>query len=116
MKGTTPTKAQQDYWTLLCEHVGCIACRKDGRLNTWCSIHHVDGRTKPHAHWLVLPLCGPHHQDNGTTDAVHPFKRRFEDRYGKQELMVRECAEILASKGCIVPDPVLEITMFKETC
>ena len=77
MKGRSPTAAQKRFHDLLCQHVGCIACRKEGLFNSWVSVHHVDGRTKPEAHWLVLPLCAGHHQD-GTGGkwmiAVHPIK------------------------------------------
>ena len=49
--------------------------------------HHIDGRTKPEAHTKVLPLCAGHHQDNtgqAGLIAVHPWKKRFEQRYGNQ--------------------------------
>ncbi|ONM43138.1 hypothetical protein BXT89_14390 [Halopseudomonas pachastrellae] len=107
MKGAPVTKAQQAYWSLLCDHVGCIACRADDRLNNWCSVHHIEGRTKPDAHWLVLPLCAPHHQGTGgNVIAVHINKFRFEQRYGAQLELLRQCAEILAAKGFVLPDPV----------
>jgi hypothetical protein len=68
--------------------VGCIACHLDGRPTDYVSIHHIDGRTKPGCHRLVLPLCAGHHQDGTGNDkeliAVHPFKARFEARYGSQ--------------------------------
>lgn len=76
--------------------LGCIACMKDGRYNPHVSIHHVDGRTKPGCHLLVLPLCGPHHQDDGSGAlAVHPWKARFEKRYGQQLDLVNECMALL---------------------
>jgi hypothetical protein len=76
--------------------LGCIACMKDGRYNPHVSIHHVDGRTKPGCHLLVLPLCGPHHQDDGSgAIAVHPWKARFEKRYGQQLDLVAECMSLL---------------------
>jgi hypothetical protein len=76
--------------------LGCIACMKDGRYNPHVSIHHVDGRTKPGCHLLVLPLCGPHHQDDGSgAVAVHPWKARFEKLYGRQLDLVNECMSLL---------------------
>jgi hypothetical protein len=76
--------------------LGCVACMKDGRFNPHVSIHHVDGRTKPGCHLLVLPLCGPHHQDDGSgTISVHPWKARFEKRYGAQLDLVNECMTLL---------------------
>jgi hypothetical protein len=110
MKGRNPTAEQRRLHHLLCLHVGCIACRKDGRPNDYVSVHHIDGRTKPAAHWLVLPLCAGHHQD-GTGAAgliaVHPWKTRFETEYGAQEDLLRECIHILLDRGCIVPEGAL---------
>lgn len=69
--------------------LGCIACRIDfGIVNTYVSIHHVDGRTKPGCHMNVLPLCDAHHQGNGTALAIHVNKARFEKAFGKQADLV----------------------------
>ncbi|WP_332872977.1 Ref family recombination enhancement nuclease [Bordetella bronchiseptica] len=110
MKGRSPTAAQKRFHDLLCQHVGCIACRKEGLFNSWVSVHHVDGRTKPEAHWLVLPLCAGHHQD-GTGGqwmiAVHPHKARFEAKYGRQRGLLVECIEWLQSHEFEVPEGAL---------
>jgi hypothetical protein len=94
-----PTRAEKAHWSLLAEKVGCIACRLDGRPNPHVSIHHVDGRTKPGCHMLVLPLCGPHHQQDDTDPldrcAVHPNKADFERVYGKQADLIELCERIL---------------------
>lgn len=103
MKGSTPTKVEREYWSRLASVVGCIACRLDGIINHHVSIHHTDGRTKPGAHRAVLPLCAGHHQDGTDNDkskvAVHPWKRRFEARYGTQESLRAMCDEILEREG-----------------
>ncbi len=84
----TPTKSEKLLWSRMADLVGCIACHLDGRSNPVVSIHHIDGRTKPGCHVLVLPLCAGHHQDAAGEDktliAVHPDKARFEQRYGPQ--------------------------------
>lgn len=112
MKGRSTTKAQRKFWNNLCETVGCIACRKEGRFNSYCLLHHIDGRTKPHAHWFCLPLCGPHHQDAGNgVIAVHPYKARFEEAYGKQIDLFAECLELLAE----VPQEALDVLARQKT-
>jgi len=97
MKGTTPTKADRQLWDAMAQ-LGCIACLKDGVHSPFVSIHHIDGRTKPGAHRLVLPLCAGHHQD-GTGErgliAVHPWKARFEQTYGKQTDLLHECMKLI---------------------
>lgn len=104
MKGRAPTVGQSRFHDLLCSRLGCVACRLDGRTNTYCSVHHIDGRTKPHAHWLVLPLCGGHHQDDGRgLIAIHPWKTRFEKKYGRQIDLLRRCIRWLLAHGFDVP-------------
>jgi len=42
----------------------------------------------------VLPLCAGHHQDGTGAPgliAVHPYKARFEERYGKQSDLLEMC-------------------------
>lgn len=93
------TAKEKTYWNRLSTEVGCIACRIDGRLNHYVSIHHVDGRTKPGCHMLVLPLCAQHHQQDDSDVlervAVHPNKATFEMLYGPQERLMEMCREIL---------------------
>ncbi|WP_163833356.1 Ref family recombination enhancement nuclease [Spartinivicinus ruber] len=109
LSGRTVTKEQKQFHDALATHVGCIACRKAGNHNNWVSIHHIDGRTKDHAHWYVLPLCAGHHQE-GTGNqllkgwAIHPYKARFEKRYGTQHQLYIECLHLLAKNHCPLPE------------
>lgn len=91
-----PSKSEKAFWDRLANIVGCIACRIDGVINTHCSIHHIDGRTKPDAHKRVLPLCDRHHQTGGPeAPSVHPWKKRFETKYGKQDELLETCKQII---------------------
>ena len=97
MKGRNPSAAEKRFHDQLAS-LGCIACRLDGNHNPIVSIHHIDGRTKPGAHMRVLPLCAGHHQDGYGIPgliAVHPYKRRFEDRYGSQCELLVMCEQLL---------------------
>ena len=73
------------------QSLGCIACRIEGRGNTPAEIHHIDGKTREGAHFHVLPLCYFHHRQGSDSELFtsrHPYKRRFEERYGPEtELM-----------------------------
>ncbi|WP_312547597.1 Ref family recombination enhancement nuclease [Massilia sp.] len=105
MKGRPPTAEETRFMEAIAQ-LGCVACRKDGWHNPDVSVHHIDGRTKPGAHLLVLPLCAGHHQDgtgpNTTLIAVHPYKARFEARYGTQRELLVECVEMLKEQGASV--------------
>lgn len=92
------TKADKAYWDRLAREVGCIACKIEGITNHHVSIHHISGRTRPGAHRQVLPLCANHHQTGGEGMAIHPFKRQWEMRYGKQADLKKKCDAILAGK------------------
>lgn len=111
MKGKNPSADQKRFHNLLCSHVGCLPCFIDtGMRNSYVAIHHVDGRTKPEAHWKVLALCAGHHQDGTGAPgliAVHPWKRRFEDKYGTQMELLSDCIQQLIDAGHTLPDDVL---------
>lgn len=90
-----PTKAEKEYHDRIAS-LGCIACRLDGYINTHVSIHHIKGRTTAGCHKLVLPLCGPHHQTGGKdAPAIHPWKARFEAKYGRQMALKAMCDQLL---------------------
>lgn len=99
-KGRTPTAEERRVMDAIAQ-IGCIACLKDGHANPWISLHHIDGRTKPGAHQLVLPLCAPHHQQDDTDPlqrpSVHGRKATFTARYGTELDLHAEC--IALTKG-----------------
>lgn len=103
--GRSVTKEQKRFHDMLCQHVGCVACHKSGIFNTWVSIHHVQGRTKPDAHWKVLPLCASHHQYDSSSGviAVHPHKAAFEAEYGNQMALFIGAVAFLIESGFDVP-------------
>lgn len=100
MKGRPPTAEEARFMDRMGK-LPCIACLKDGWENHEISLHHIDGRTKPGAHFLVLPICAGHHQagtgPNPMLIAVHPDKARFEARYGTQRELLAECIEMLGN-------------------
>lgn len=109
-----PTKVEKLLWTRMAAVVGCIACHLDGHPHPVVSIHHIDGRTKPGCHGNVLPLCAGHHQDKTGEDksliAVHPYKARFERRYGAQLALLDLVHQLLA--GAEAPCPALPTLEF----
>lgn len=102
LKGRVPTAAEQRFMDAVAT-LGCRACAKDGIENSHISLHHIDGRTKEGAHFKVLPLCAPHHQQDDSDPAgrlsVHGAKARFEARYGTQAELLAECVALIKSKG-----------------
>lgn len=98
MKGRAPTAAERAFMDKIAS-LGCLACAKDGVVNPWISLHHIAGRTAPNAHLLVLPLCAEHHQHDDSDPrgrvGVHPFKAKFEARYGSQIELLAEAKQKL---------------------
>ena len=100
MKGRPPTAEESRFMDKM-GALPCIACLKDGWTNHVISLHHIDGRTKPGAHFLVLPLCGPHHQQDDTDPrgriSLHGRKATFQARYGTERELLAECLAMLGT-------------------
>jgi hypothetical protein len=102
LKGRPPTADEARFMDRMGE-LPCIACLKDGWTNRQISLHHIDGRTKPGAHFLVLPLCPPHHQqddsDIRSRISLHGRKATFQARYGTERELLAECIAMLNYQG-----------------
>jgi len=91
----TPT-AEERAWMDAITTIGCIACLIDGHPGTPGAVHHIlrGGRRIGHMHSICL--CDPGHHQNGQQRGMvsrHPFKARFEARYGTEpELLARSRA------------------------
>jgi Recombination enhancement, RecA-dependent nuclease len=85
----SPTKSERE-WMDRARSVGCLACEKDGQPGTPAEIHHITDTGRRLGHLFTIPLCPWHHRDGGeSAPAVHPFRRRFEQKYGAQiELLI----------------------------
>lgn len=87
-------------WDRMAREIGWIACRVAARpVSDYVSIQHIDGRTTPACHQMVLPLCAGCHQQGTGNDkslvAVHPYKARFEKLYGIQRELLAIAHTIL---------------------
>jgi len=91
MKGKTLTKTEKQLHSDL-RNIGCCVCRfvydadmDFGNVESVTAIHHIEGKTKPNAHSVVIPLCAQHHQHgtkqqpsihaNGSVGGKADFKR-----------------------------------------
>ena len=93
-----PTRKEKLYWNRLISEIGCCICFSHLGIknNDYCSIHHISGRSKKGCHMNVLALCAPHHiTGKGETIPIHPFKKRFEAKYGTQKQLKIMCDKLL---------------------
>ncbi|HIF9347082.1 TPA: Ref family recombination enhancement nuclease [Photobacterium damselae] len=60
LKGRTPTALEREIMNAI-GSLPCICCLMQGRYTPVVSLHHINGRSKEHAHCKVLPLCAWHH-------------------------------------------------------
>jgi len=80
--------------------LGCIACYQEGVYSP-AEIHHILDGNRRIGHHSVLPLCVPHHRGGSDGDSYphavsrHPFKRRFEDKYGTEQVLLAQVKERL---------------------
>ena len=76
---------------------GCIACRIDGNYRQ-AAVHHIVCSGRRMGHLFTIGLCDPGHHQNGQhlgLISVHPWKARFEARYGSQlDLLARLKTEL----------------------
>lgn len=87
MKTHTATAEEREWMGAIVE-MGCCVCLREMDVHTPAEVHHLYGKTKPGSHLLTIPLCYAHHRGGVTNDRVtsrHPFKTRFEARYGSEE-------------------------------
>jgi len=109
MYGKNPHNNQKEFHDGLCSMVGCVVCRLfHSHSNNYCSVHHIDGRTKSWAHWFVIPLCAGHHQAGSNTDfpemlAVHGSGKAFAETYDTEENLFAAQFVILQS----IPDDLI---------
>lgn len=98
--GKHKKQAEKKFQDNLVNKVGCVCCRWHGQVNHYCTIHHIDGKTKPHSQWYVLPLCAAHHQKGTNTDhqwilARHGDKSHWEKKYGTEHELYLYCFQML---------------------
>lgn len=97
MKGKAPNKEEKQWLSDICE-LGCIVCLEEMGIYSPAMPHHMDGKTKPGAHFKTIPLCHQHHQSGRyATDCVsrHPYKAMFEKIYGTEEELLQKTRERL---------------------
>lgn len=97
MKGRTPTAEEQRYMDRV-RDLGCIVCRLFHGAQSPAEIHHLDGKTKPGAHFKTIGLCVPHHRGGSNSDQCvsrHPWKGRFEQRYLPEYKLLEKTQELV---------------------
>lgn len=94
MKGRAPTAEEKRHLSRAGE-MPCIVCTLQHLGDTPAAIHHLDGKTKPGAHFLVIPLCSLHHQNGGYGVALHAGKKEFERRYGTETYLLEQTNKLL---------------------
>lgn len=91
----TPTVAER-AWMDWIVAFGCVACRMDGAGVVSPQVHHILKAGRRMGHLFTLPLCSGHHQHDTASGKVarHPYKARFEQRYGAEESLLLHLQEI----------------------
>lgn len=86
-----PTAAERRWLDAIVAY-GCVACRHDGLGIVAPAVHHMLRGGVRLGHLFSLPLCDPgHHQGGAALGMVsrHPWKVRFERRYGSEDFLLR---------------------------
>lgn len=78
--------------------IGCIVCRNLGYGYSPPNIHHIRhgaGLAMKNPYWKAIPLCPNHHQHGGYGVALHAGQKKFEQLYGKEEVLLDQVNKIL---------------------
>ena len=92
LKGRSPTSDEKTHMEAIAS-LGCIVCLIHHGVYSPTELHHIDGRTKPGAHFHIIPLCYRHHREGADCEEYtsrHPHKKRFERRYGTEINLMHE--------------------------
>lgn len=97
--GRTPT-AEEDAYMKKVASIGCIICLLYLHVESPAEIHHVEGKTDPGCHFLILPLCMKHHRAEGPSKGYvsrADGKKSFEAAYMSEHdliIVVRRAVEL----------------------
>jgi len=94
MRGRSPTAKEKHHLNKVGE-LTCIVCILQNLGDTPAAIHHINGKTKPGAHFLVIPLCSLHHQNGGYGVALHAGKKEFERKFGTESYLLEQTNKLL---------------------
>lgn len=102
LPGRAPTAEEQAYMDAVAS-IGCIICLLYLHLESPAEIHHTEGRTDEGCHFLILPLCPPHHRwpGNGKYVSRADGKKAFEEAYMPEKdlmIVVREAVRLRGFK------------------
>lgn len=98
MPGRRRPTVEESAWMAAITAIGCIACLIDGHPGTPGAVHHIlrSGQRIGHLHSICL--CDPGHHQNGQQRGMvsrHPWKARFEDRYGSEESLINKSIRLV---------------------
>lgn len=82
MKGRNPSSSERKWMDTVATY-GCWCCRQMDIQNDYISLHHTQGRTKPKAHYYVIPLCDRHHE-YWSEDGFHNNPGAWRKKWGRE--------------------------------
>jgi hypothetical protein len=94
----TPNAAERE-WMDAITAIGCIACLIDGHPGTPGAVHHLLRGGQRIGHMHTICLCDPGHHQNGAQFGKvsrHPWKARFEAKYGTEEELLAATLALVA--------------------
>lgn len=95
-----PTTAEREWMANIVAY-GCVACRMDGFGVVPPAVHHILRGGRRIGHLFTLPLCDPGHHQGGSSRGMvsrHPWKARFEQRYGSEDFLLRKLQAEIGGK------------------
>ena len=91
----------ESEWFAKVYDYGCVICKWELEVFSPCAAHHIDGQTKPGAHFKTIGLCGNHHQIPDNSKPKEWISRHgdgkaaFEAEYGTEVYLLQKLRENL---------------------
>lgn len=97
-KGKRAPTVEEKRWMDAIVRFGCVACWLDEESPRQTAVHHILRGGMRMGHRFTLPLCDPGHHQGGQELGLtsrHPFKTRFEKKYGTEDELLRRLCSLL---------------------
>lgn len=96
-----PTKDEK-RWMDAITRLGCCVCLGEGLGPSKAVVHHITSGGRRRGHLHTIPLCPSHHNsglNNSFIVSVHPWKSRFQARYGSEEELLERTRRMVEARA-----------------
>jgi hypothetical protein len=100
------TKSEKEHMAKVA-NLGCLICRKEGRLFVDAELHHIRditmvGMGQRAKHTQVIPLCPKHHRIG--KESFHHNSKGFSKKWGTQKELLQETLDLVVHDSLLMEE------------